>query len=122
MKQLEWIQPDHLEMSLDLRSEVVVTAIHKARQGIEWVNLTQKIIGLLTQIELLEIDTKKSPLEKLQCIVRCCNSIFGIFEHYKCMVCVFVNLLIGCTEDGYHSRNSSIVIHDCACMCMYVQL
>ena len=33
MKQLEWVQPDHLEMSLDLRSEVVVTAIHKARQG-----------------------------------------------------------------------------------------
>lgn len=58
MKQLEWVQPDHLEMSLDLRSEVVVTAIHKARQ------------------DLLEMDTKKSPLEKLQCIVRCCNSIF----------------------------------------------
>ena len=33
MKQLEWIQPDHLEMSLDLRNEAVVTSIHKARQG-----------------------------------------------------------------------------------------
>lgn len=58
MKQLEWVQPDHLEMPLDLHSEVVVTALHNARQ------------------ELLEVDTKKSPLEKLQCIVRCCNSIF----------------------------------------------
>ena len=35
MKQLKWVQPDHLEMELDLRNEVVVTAIHKARQGIE---------------------------------------------------------------------------------------
>lgn len=33
MKQLEWVQPDHLETSLDLHSEVVVTAIHKARRG-----------------------------------------------------------------------------------------
>ena len=30
--------------------------------------------------ELLDIDTKKSPLEKLQCIVKCCNSIFGILS------------------------------------------
>lgn len=33
MKQLEWVQPDHLEMPLDLHSEVVVTALHNARQG-----------------------------------------------------------------------------------------
>ena len=34
MKQLEWVQPVHLEMeSLDLANETVVTAIHKARQG-----------------------------------------------------------------------------------------
>ncbi|XP_065916733.1 rab5 GDP/GTP exchange factor-like isoform X2 [Dysidea avara] len=64
MKQLEWVQPVHLEMeSLDLANETVVTAIHKARQ------------------ELLDIDTKKSPLEKLQCIVKCCNSIFDALRH-----------------------------------------
>ena len=34
MKQLEWVQPFHLEMeALDLTHETVVTAIHKARQG-----------------------------------------------------------------------------------------
>lgn len=42
MKQLEWVQPEHLEMSLDLRSEVVVTAIHKARQGVYLVVLCSK--------------------------------------------------------------------------------
>lgn len=80
MKQLEWVQPDHLEMELDLRNEAVVTGIHKARQG------SVVVVGFhnlyVHTIELLEIDTKKSPLEKLQCIVRCCNSIFGIFECY----------------------------------------
>ena len=43
--------------------------------------LVRKIISLFMRIELLEMDTKKSPLEKLQCIVRCCNSIFGIFNY-----------------------------------------
>ena len=89
MKQLEWVQPDHLEMSLDLRSEVVVTAIHNARQGssIVWCN---KFNGSYSQIELLEIDTKKSPLEKLQCIVRCCNSIFGILEYIVHVLIVWI--------------------------------
>lgn len=84
MKQLEWVQPDHLEMSLDLRSEVVVTAIHKARQGRSLIVMQMFILCTYTHqlIDLLEIDTKKSPLEKLQCIVKCCNSIFGILKHY----------------------------------------
>lgn len=50
------------------------------------------IIGLHMIIELLEVDTKKSPLEKLQCIVRCCNSIFGILEYCMYMVYDLLNM------------------------------
>ena len=49
------------------------------------------------------MDTKKSPLEKLQCIVRCCNSIFGIFNYILkssvfCMHCIMIILNFECAE------------------------
>lgn len=52
----------------------------------------RKVFKLYSQTELLEIDTKKSPLEKLQCIVKCCNSIFGIFV-CSCVqyLCIHIN-------------------------------
>eukprot|EP00118_Oscarella_pearsei_P021665 m.244566 g.244566 ORF g.244566 m.244566 type:complete len:508 (+) comp40247_c1_seq37:2127-3650(+) len=62
MKQLRWIEPSHLDFNLS--------------------EMTPEILKIMetAQRELMQIDTKKAPQDKVNCILRCSKCIFEILQ------------------------------------------
>jgi len=56
---LHWLEPHHLDIVLDLVKPEVQDLVSKGRQ------------------ELWDMDTKKAPRDKLNCISRCCQHVFN---------------------------------------------
>ncbi|XP_065829200.1 rab5 GDP/GTP exchange factor-like [Oscarella lobularis] len=62
MKQLRWVEPSHLDFNLGKMTSDVVKLIENAQR------------------ELMQIDVKRAPQDKVLCIIRCSKCIFEILR------------------------------------------
>ena len=62
IRQLHWITPEHLEASIKLDVPEVASAIEAAQE------------------ELITMDAKRAPQDKLACVVACSKSVFDILS------------------------------------------
>lgn len=63
IRQLKWVTKDHLDAAIDLEDKVVRDLLEDA------------------QNDILEVNTKRAPQDKLTCIVRCSKRVFYIIRH-----------------------------------------
>ncbi|KXJ19689.1 rab5 GDP/GTP exchange factor [Exaiptasia diaphana] len=62
IRSFHWIKPQHLDAEIDETNDEVVKLLEDA------------------QHDLVEINTKRAPQDKLNCVVRCCKKIFKIIH------------------------------------------
>jgi len=58
VRRLQWVTPDHLEANMDLENPAAMVEFEKAQDS------------------LIILDARRSPQEKLECIVACSKAVF----------------------------------------------
>eukprot|EP00039_Didymoeca_costata_P009181 m.121344 g.121344 ORF g.121344 m.121344 type:complete len:455 (+) comp14389_c0_seq2:240-1604(+) len=65
IREFRWIEPRHLDASFDLENENVLASFHKAQE------------------ELIVMDSKHAPIDKMKCVVEASKAIFTMLEKSK---------------------------------------
>lgn len=83
IRQLNWINAKHLICSIDEVNSEVRDLVYSSITGKAIITCSYFYIRFSIQFifkELVAIDSFPSPQEKLECIVRCCRSIFALLK------------------------------------------
>lgn len=80
IRMLSWLEPVHLDLTLDLQNVEVQGMVSKGREG-QSVTFALHTQFHIIIIELWAMDSKKAPQDKLHCISKCSTYLMSALRH-----------------------------------------